>query len=122
MVRAGLRRLGIVVAVAVGVVVVLSAVVGLAFGTSVARATSLGLYVVGAFFLVGGFFFGNRGPVRLRSRPGEEGLFGVSGKRRVGWATLEEQEDALATSALYVLFGVLLVVAGVLVDDRLRLF
>jgi hypothetical protein len=121
-IRAGLRRLATVAVVAVAVVAALSAVGGLAFGTGLARAVSLGFYVVGAFLLVGGLFFGNRGPVRLRSLPGEEGVFGVGGKRRLRWATREEQEDALATSALYVLLGVILVVVGVVVDDRLALF
>lgn len=121
MIRAGLRRLAILAGGSVLAAAVLSAAVGLVLGTGLARAVSLGFYAVGAFFLVGGFFFGTRGPVRLKSRPGEEGLFGLSGKRRLRWATPEEQEDSLATSAVYVLLGVLLVVVGVVVDDRLAL-
>jgi hypothetical protein len=120
-IRAGLRRLALVAATAVGAVTALSALAGLAFGVPLVRAVSLGCYCVGALFLVVGFLVGSRGPVRVRSRPGEEGVLGLGGRRRLGWATREEQEDALAASALAVLLGVLLVVLGVLVDDRREL-
>jgi hypothetical protein len=121
MLRAGLRRLASLVGASLGVVLLVAAALALLLGTGLARSVSLGFYLVGTFLLVGGFFFGNRGPVRLRGRPGEEGFFGVSGRRRIGWATPEEQEDALATSAVYVGLGVLLVLVGVVVDDRFTL-
>ena len=51
-------------------------------GASLSRALSLGFYAVGAFLLVAGFFMGNRGPVRLRGQPGDEGVWGLGRKQR----------------------------------------
>jgi hypothetical protein len=91
----------------------------------VRRSVSTGLYSVGCFLLVAGFFVGNRGPARARGAGDAgavAGLFGIGlGARRLRWATRDEQEDALAHSALFVALGIALIVLGVLADERVAL-
>jgi hypothetical protein len=115
--RAAARRYltllaGIAAATAVG-----SLAIGAAAGAGINRSISLGFYVIGSFVLVGGFFIGNRGPARLQ---GEEHS-GLLGPRRVRWATREERILTLNESAIFVSIGFLLLLIGVLVDDRVRL-
>ena len=116
--RVGLRRFVVVlVAIAAG-----SGVLGLALGalagSSWSRSLSLAWYVVGVLLLVAGFFFGNRGPARPRG----SGAVPLFGSRFVRWATPEETEDALATSAVFVAIGVALVLLGIAADPRTELF
>jgi hypothetical protein len=91
------------------------------------RAISLGFYLVGSFLLVGGFFVGNRGPVRLRKGADEDagmplmGLPLLGGRRGLRWATLEEREEAISTSAILVTLGFVLILIGVAADSRVRL-
>ena len=125
--RGAARRFALLlVGVAVGTAAV-SLAVGLLAGSTVQRSVSLGYYLVGSFLLVAGFFIGNRGPARPKGRDDEDGamggMFGVPiGGRRLRWATAEERDEAMANSAVFVVLGFVLILLGVLVDDRARLF
>ena len=118
MYRAAARRLlkllgGLVLATAV-----VSLLAGLVLGSPLTRALSLGYYCVGSFLLIAGFFLGNRGPARQRDdRPSL--LFG---SRFVRWATPEERDDAINSSAVFVTLGLALIIVGVLADTRYSLF
>ena len=76
------------------------------------------LYLVGCFLLVAGFFVGNRGPARLgaasrgRRRDRRACSASASGARRVRWATLEEREEAISNSAIFVALGLALILSG----------
>jgi hypothetical protein len=121
----GLRRLGIAVLVSAGVTAVGSLLVGLLVGASVDRSLVLGFYLVGCFLMIAGFFAGNRGPTRVKSEtPAASATpFGVfSGHRRLRWATLGEQDEAINNSAVFVGLGIVLVVIGILLDGRHSFF
>ena len=75
MLRAGLRRLLILVVCLAAATAVGSVLVGAIMGTPLLRALSVGFYAVGSFGLVAGFFVGNRGPARGRA-PTESSPFG----------------------------------------------
>jgi hypothetical protein len=111
------RRFFGMLALAAVVTVAVSLLFGLLVGASPSRAISVGFYLVGCFLLVGGFFVGNRGPARLRSEE-DAGPFGFGLRRRIGWATPDEREDALRTSALFLVLGFVLIVLGVVADTR----
>jgi hypothetical protein len=99
----------------------------LLFDADLRRAVSVGFYLVGSFLLVAGFFVGNRGPVRPK---GDEatggataGMFGIGiGGRGIRWATPDERDDAIASSAVFVTIGFVLILLGVVTDTRVRLF
>ena len=117
---AALRRLGFLVALSSAVTAGLSLLFGLLLGASLDRALALGFYGLGCFLMVSGFFLGNRGPARVRSEaPGWSmlPLPGI-GPRRLRWATLDEQEETINNSAVFIVLGLILVVIGVLVDSR----
>jgi hypothetical protein len=121
----GLRRLAVAILICVGVTAVCSLIIGLLLGASVDRSLVLGYYLVGCFLMVAGFFAGNRGPTRVKSEtPGASATpFGVfSGQRRLRWATLGEQEEAINNSAVFVGLGIVLVLIGVLLDSRHTFF
>ena len=120
-----LRRLAFAVLLSVGVTAAGSALVALLIGASLDRSLVLGFYLVGCFLMVAGFFSGNRGPTRVKSEsPAASAMpFGVfSGARRLRWATLGEQDEAINTSAVFVGLGILLVLIGVLLDGRHSIF
>jgi hypothetical protein len=124
--RGGARRFFGILGVAALVVVVVSLPVGLLLGSSVSRSISVGFYVIGSFLLVAGFFVGNRGPVRLKGGDTEVGsavgMFGIGlGGRRLRWATPEENADAMASSAVFVVIGFVLILIGVIADSRVQL-
>ena len=96
-----------------------SLVGGLLSGSDPDRAVSLGLYIVGSLLLVGGFFMGNRGPLRLK---GESTLLPFVGPRLVRKATLEEREEAINTSAVFVSVGLVLIIIAIVVDSRFELW
>jgi hypothetical protein len=91
-----------------------SLAIGLPLGADLARAVSVGFYCVGSFLLVSGFFVGNRGPVRLKRESGVSLL----GSRYMRWATLEEREESLNLSAIFVVLGFVLILIGVVADTR----
>jgi hypothetical protein len=115
---AAARRFAIVLGVISAGTALISYLLGLAAGSTADRSISLGFYVVGSFLLVAGFFVGNRGPARLRGE--EHG--GLLGPRRLRWASLEERTSTLNESALLIAIGFVLLVVGLLVDDRSRVF
>jgi ABC-type transport system involved in cytochrome c biogenesis permease subunit len=117
-IRAALRRLLLLLAgSAIGIGVV-SALIGLAAGASFGRSVSLGYYLVGSFLLIAGFFVGNRGPLRSKRETGGVFFFGPRVVRR---ATPDEREEAINTSAVFILLGFALIILGVFADDRYRL-
>jgi hypothetical protein len=116
---AGLRRLAVLVVLASAVTTVVSLLFGLLVGASADRAVALGFYGVGCVLMVSGFFVGNRGPTRLKSESAAPSVlpFGI-GSRRLRWATLDEQNETINQSAIFVVLGLILVLIGVLVDGR----
>jgi hypothetical protein len=120
-----LRRLAFAVLLSVGLTAAGSALVGVLTGASLDRSLVLGFYLMGCFLMVAGFFAGNRGPTRVKSEsPAATATpFGVfSGARRLRWATLGEQDEAINNSAVFIGLGILLVIIGVLLDGRHSLF
>jgi hypothetical protein len=116
---AALRRFAVLLGLAAGVTAFGSLLFGLLAGASVSRALSVGFYVVGSFLLIAGFFVGNRGPARLKHSDDAVPFFG---SRILRWATPEEREDAINTSAIFVVLGLALIVLGVVADSRYALF
>jgi hypothetical protein len=110
---AGLRRFLVVFGATALATAVVSLAVGLYTGSQLGRSLSIGYYIVGSLLLIGGFFVGNRGPVRAhRNQP-----IPVFGTRFVRWATAEELDETINTSAVYVSFGFALILVGVLADS-----
>jgi len=117
---AALRRLAVLVVLCSAVTVVGSVALGLLAGASLDRAISLGFYGLGCFLMVSGFFVGNRGPARVKSETAGWTMLPIPGigSRRLRWATLDEQNETINNSAVFIVLGVILVVIGVLVDSR----
>jgi hypothetical protein len=99
-----------------------SIVLGLLLGASLPRSIALGFYLVGSFLLLAGFFFGNRGPVRPKGDVDTGGMLYNPASRRLRWATRDEQEESINSSAVFVLLGVVLIVLGAASDNRHTLF
>lgn len=116
-----LRRFALLVAAIGGGTLVISIVLGLLLGASLPRSIALGYYLVGSFLLLAGFFFGNRGPVRPRGDADTGGIFRPAG-RRVRWATRQEHEESINSSALYVVLGLVLIFLGIVADNRHSLY
>lgn len=117
---AALRRLVALVVLCSAVTVVGSVALGLLAGASLDRAISLGFYGLGCFLMVSGFFVGNRGPARVKSETAGWTMMPIPGigSRRLRWATLDEQNETINNSAVFIVLGVILVVIGVLVDSH----
>jgi hypothetical protein len=113
---AGRRFLGLFV-LASAITIAASLAIGLPLGAGVARTISVGFYAVGSFLLISGFFVGNRGPVRLKRAADESGPF-LLGSRFVRWATPEEREETINLSAIFVVLGFVLILVGVVADNR----
>jgi len=115
-----LRRLAVLVVSTAAFTAGVSILLGLLFGASIDRSVSLGFYLVGSFLLVSGFFLGNRGPARVKSESPGFTMLPIPGyaSRRLRWATLNEQEETINQSAIFIGLGVILVVIGILVDSR----
>jgi hypothetical protein len=114
---AAFRRLAGLLVLAGGLTLVGSLAFGLLVGESVSRSVSVGFYLVGSFLTIAGFFVGNRGPVRLKRDVGVP----LMGSRFVRWATPEERDESINTSAIYVVLGFALIFLGVLADTRYSL-
>ena len=115
--RAGLRRISVLLAGVAAVTGSASLLLGLLAGWNLNRAVSVGFDVVGVFLLVVGFFVGNRGPARLRGA----GAAPLLGPRMARWATRSETEEALTDSAVFVFIGLVMVVIGIAIDSRYQL-
>src|SRR5689334_2586988 len=124
MIRAGLRRLFLLIFGAVAVTALGSLLIGELLGTPLGRALTVGFYLGGCFLMVAGFFVGNRGPARVKSeegsRPTPMGMFG--GNRNLRWATLGEQNETINNSAVFIAIGLILVAIGILCDSRHAFF
>lgn len=124
MIRAGLRRLFLLILGAVAVTALGSLAIGALLGTPLGRALTVGFYLGGCFLMVAGFFVGNRGPARVKSeessRPTPMGMFG--GNRNLRWATLGEQNETINNSAVFIAIGLILVAIGILFDSRHAFF
>jgi hypothetical protein len=111
---AGLRRFGKLALGAVLLVAAISAVMGLVFGHPLVRSITVGLYLAGAALVIIGFFHAHRGPLRPSGDNPAEGLFGRGPIRQ---ATLEEREEALSASGLFVTLGILLFLIAIVIDS-----
>lgn len=121
MLLAAARRFLVLLAAASAAILAVSALLGALLDAELSRAVSLGFYCVGAFLLVAGFFSGNRGPVRLRGQPGDEGPWGFGRRQGLRTATPEERRDSMATAAIFVALGFALILLGVAADGRYSL-
>ena len=117
---AAIRRLVVLVVACSGITVVVSVALGLLAGASLDRAVSLGFYGLGCFLMVAGFFIGNRGPARVKSETAGSSMLPVPGfgNRRLRWATLDEQNETINNSAVFIILGLILVLIGVVVDSH----
>jgi hypothetical protein len=117
-----LRRFAQFLVVIGGGTAILSGLFGLLIGASVLRSIAVGFYLIGSFLLLIGFLLGNRGPVRSRGDDVAGDIFFGLGSRRLRWATREEQEEAINTSAVFVPIGLVLILVGIAADSRHALF
>jgi hypothetical protein len=117
---AALRRLVVLVVFCSAITVVGSVALGLLAGASLDRAISLGFYGLGCFLMVSGFFVGNRGPARVKSETAGWTMLPIPGigSRRLRWATLDEQNETINNSAVFIVLGLILVLIGVVVDSH----
>ena len=117
---AAIRRLVLLVAGCSIVVAGLSALFGALIGASLDRAIALGFYGLGCFLMVSGFFVGNRGPARVKSETAGSSILPLPGMgdRRLRWATLDEQNETINNSAIFIVLGLILVLIGVVVDSH----
>jgi hypothetical protein len=115
----GVRRFAIVACVAVAATAVVSLGFGLLLGDSLTRALSVGFYLAATLSIIMGVFLGIRPPVRQEGDAGAiGGLFGIFGSGTVRFATPEEREDSIASSAVFVALGFVLIFFGLLCDGR----
>jgi uncharacterized membrane protein HdeD (DUF308 family) len=115
----GVRRFLTVTAVVIVMTAAISLALGLLVGDSVNRSLSVGFYLSACLFMLLGVFFGIRPPVRQEGDAGAlGGLFGVFGSGPVRFATPEEREDSLSSSAVFVILGLVLVLCGLVCDGR----
>ena len=117
---AAIRRLVVLVVACSALTVVVSVPLGLLAGATLDRAVSLGFYGLGCFLMVSGFFVGNRGPARVKSETAGSSMLPIPGfgNRRLRWATLDEQNETINNSAVFIILGLILVLIGVVVDSH----
>jgi hypothetical protein len=126
-VGAAARRIVLLFGLATVAIALVSGLIGLALGSSVTRSAATGLYLVGSFLVVLGVFAGVRGPLRPAGDPEDAEPFGAllgvgifsKGARR---ATTDERDDARATAWLFLAMGLVMVLVGIVLDPRTRLF
>ena len=114
--RAAARRFLVLLGATSAGVAVVAIGVGAALGASLNRSLANGFEAFGCLLLVLGFFVGNRGPVRPK---GDGFLFFAP--RFLRWATPEEHKSTIAESAIFIVLGLLLVLIGLVIDDRYKL-
>jgi uncharacterized membrane protein HdeD (DUF308 family) len=120
---AALRRLTGLFLLATVLALAGALIFGVLLGADPARSISMAFYLIGSFLLIAGFFVGNRGPVRLKPGDrGEEGSYMFFGSRFVRWASPSEREENINLSAIFVVLGFLLILVGVVADNRYDLF
>jgi hypothetical protein len=101
-----------------GTTAVVSLAIGLLLGAAPLRALAIGFYLCGSFLISIGFLLGNRGPARLRADSSALPF----APRRVRWATKDEHEEAINSSAVFVVLGFVLIILGVLTDTKHQLY
>jgi hypothetical protein len=111
----GLKRLAVIFLTMTGATALLSLAVGLAAGSSVLRALSVGFMLTGSFVFCVGAAITMRGPLRPTHR--EDGS-----RSGVRVAPPEELTEGLHLSAIMIGLGLFLVLFGIAVDPRTRLF
>jgi len=116
---AGLRRFTTILVVLAAVTTAGALLLTALVGWNVNRAVSTGFDLVGCFLLVVGFFIGNRGPVRPKGADAVPLFGGHSGMR---WADPNEREESMSDSAVFVSVGVAMIIIGIVIDSRYRLF
>jgi uncharacterized membrane protein len=121
------RRFVVLSGVAIVVTAGCAALIGLALGGAAARSAATGLYLVGCFLVVLGVFAGVRGPLRPAGDAEDAeplgALLGVGiFSKGVRQATVDERDDARATSWLFLAMGIAMVVVGIAIDPRTKLF
>ena len=114
-----LRRMAKLFVVICAGTIVLSVLAGLMLGASLMRSIAIGFYIVGCFVLFGAFFFGNRGPIRPGADKEMGGLLSITSRR---WATKSEQEEAINSAAVFLPLGFVLILLGVVWDNKHSLF
>jgi hypothetical protein len=104
------------------VIAVIATGVALLAHFQIRRGISVAYIATGALITMVGVLHGLRPPVRIDREQSQLGLFGVilTGGQ-VRRATLEERDDALASSALFVVLGIVLLILGGLLDPNHRL-
>jgi hypothetical protein len=85
----------------------------------VRRGVSVGYIATGGLITMVGVLHGLRPPVRIDREQSQLGMFGVilTGGQ-VRRATLEERDDALGSSVLFVVLGIVLLLLGGLLDPN----
>ena len=111
------RRFLILLSVTCGAIALCALGVGLLLGISLNRSLAVGFEAFGCLLLVLGFFVGNRGPVRLKR---EVGTF--FGPRFLRWATPDEHASVISESAIFIVLGFIVIMIGLVIDTRYRLF
>lgn len=114
MLRAALRRFGtLLVATGLGAALLGLAIAGLTHQSAL-RGLAVGFYVAGVGLCALAFLLGSRPPVRGKGDGGFVFSRWMGGGVR--FATRDEQDEALNLPAIFAVLGVLLLLAGVLVD------
>ena len=117
MLVAGLRRFAALVLLVAAVATVLGLLAALLLHTPVRRALSVTFYALGGLLLAAGFFHGIRPPIRVDDEAGIPSMFGILLTRgRLRTASLDERHEALSSSALLVVLGMVLLLVGGLLD------
>lgn len=111
---AGLRRFAKLSVGAVIMVIAVSLVMGLLFGHPVVRSITLGFYLTGSAVVILGFFHAHRGPLRPQQEDPTRAPFDRGPVRQ---ATLEEREEALNASGLFVSLGIVLFLIAIVIDS-----
>ncbi len=123
MLLAGLRRFALILLVVAGLAVVLGLLGALLLHTGVRRSVSVTLYGLGGFLLLSGFFHGIRPPLRVDEEQGVPSMFGILlTQGRLRTASMDERQESLASSALFVVLGLLLIALGGALDPVHGLF
>ena len=122
MIRAGLRRILVFLAVVLGGTAAISAALGALAGGSIHHALAVGFYLAGAGILFCCLALGSRGPMRVDRSVEEDRPFLPRWRRSLRKATPEERSETRRLSLGLFAFGLLLVLLGAAIDPSRRVF